>query len=183
MAYLRFREDKTTQAAARLLRLKKGRIPYLSLIKLLYFADRRALAALGHPISSDLFVSMPHGPVLSRTYDLIVGETDPEPTYWRQHISEPENYEVFLTQDPGNDSLSPAEESVLDLVFREFGHLSKWSLKDRAHELPEYEDPHGSSIPIRLRDILKAQGISEDDATSLLDDLRAADYTAEQLTE
>src|SRR5947199_6070444 len=101
MTHLRFREDKTTQAAARLLKRRGGRMPYLSLIKLLYFADRKALLELGRPISYDLFVSMPHGPVLSRTLDLITGEPDPKnPSYWGKYISEPENYHVRMLLDP-----------------------------------------------------------------------------------
>ena len=125
--HLKYREDKTTQAAARLLRLSNGRMPYMSLIKLLYFADRRALLQPGRPISYDLFVSMPHGPVLSRTYDLITDEPDPDnPSYWRQYISEPERYEVCLLGDVPDDQLSPAEEAILDSVFNEVGQLNQW---------------------------------------------------------
>ena len=79
-------------------------MPYMSLIKLLYLADRRALFNHGRPISYDFFVSMPHGPVLSRTYGLIIEEPDPDqPSYWRTYISEPDNYKVELTQDYHSD--------------------------------------------------------------------------------
>src|SRR5438876_12443906 len=117
MPHLKFREDRTTQAAARLLKRRGGRMPYLSLIKLLYLADRKALLELGRPISYDLFVSMPHGPVLSRTLDLITGEPDPkDPSYWRKYISGPENYHVRLLSEAPNDRLSTAEETILDRV-------------------------------------------------------------------
>lgn len=174
MQPLRFREDKTTQAAARLLRAKGGRMPYISLLKLLYFADRRALAELGRPISHDLFVSMPHGPVLSRTLDLITAEPDRgAESYWRKYISEPENYEVRLLHDAPNDQLSPAEETILDAVFQELGHLPKWQLVERSHQLPEWRDPHGSSVPIDLRAILMEQGVTREEAEAIVNDLVA----------
>ena len=44
---------------------------YIKLIKLMYLVDRAALNERGWPISTDVYVSMAHGPVLSRTYDLI----------------------------------------------------------------------------------------------------------------
>ena len=71
---------------------------------------------------------MDHGPVLSQTYNLIVAEQSPDqPTsYWRQFISEPEQYEVRLLADtPPVGELSPAQLGVLDVVFREFGAMSR----------------------------------------------------------
>ena len=178
--FLKYREDKTTQAAGRILRLSGGRMPYMSLIKLLYFADRRALINHGRPISYDFFVSMPHGPVLSRTYGLIIEEPDPDqPSYWRTYISEPDNYKVELTQDVPNDQLSPAEEEILDQVSQEFGHLNQWQLRDFAHTLPEWRDPHGSSVPIDLGDILTNQGLSAEEAEAIVEELAAAQAAAE----
>lgn len=182
---LRFREDKTTQAAARLLKSGGGEMPYISLIKLLYFADRKALVELGRPISYDLFVSMPKGPVLSRTFDLIASEPDPSddrPSYWRQYISEPRNYTVALLSEPPNGQLSPAEEEVLDQVFQEFGHFDRWTLVRLSHELPEWSDPHGSSVPIAIRSILVHQGVSSEDAGAIIRDLEA-ETAAESLLE
>jgi len=169
---LQFREERTTQAAARLLRLHGAEMPYLKLIKLLYLADRQSLLELGRPISYDLFVSMPHGPVLSRTYDLILGEPE-EDSYWRRFISAPEDYQVRLLGDVPNDQLSPAQEAILDDVFRRFGGMHKWALRDFTHGLPEYHDPKGSSVPIDLREILLAQGVSEEDARAILDEIGA----------
>jgi uncharacterized phage-associated protein len=183
MPHLRFREDKTTQAAARLLKRGGGRMPYLSLVKLLYFADRKALAQLGRPISYDLFVSMPHGPVLSRTLDLITSEPDPDkPSYWREHISAPEAYDVKLVKEPVGDRLSPAEEAILDEVYRKLGNLDRWRLRDLSHQLPEWIDPQGSSVPIDIRDILVHQGITEEGAKAIIQDLVAED-SAESLAD
>lgn len=178
--FLKYREDKTTQAAGRLLRLSGGPMSYMSLIKLLYFADRKALLQHGRPISYDLFVSMPHGPVLSRTYGLIMEEPDPDqPSYWRAYISEPKDHAVELTKEVPNDQLSPAEEAILDDVFQEVGHLNQWKLRDLSHRLPEWRDPHGSSVPIDIREILIHQGVSAEDADAILEELAAAEAAAE----
>ena len=177
---LRFREDRTTQAAARLLRLHGAAMPYLKLIKLLYLADRKALVELGRPISCDLFVSMPHGPVLSRTYDLILGEPEAN-SYWRRYISPPENYALRLVGDAPNDQLSPAEERILDSIFREFGSMDKWALRNYTHTLPEYHDPNGSSVPIAMMEMLTGQGVSESDAKAILEELGAESFAARLL--
>ena len=129
---------------------------YLKLIKLLYLLDREALLRWGRPITTDTYVSMDNGPVVSRIYDLIREEPDPgTDSVWRRHIAEPHNYEVALLQDPGNLELSRAEENLIDEIFGQFGHMSRWELRDYSHALPEWSDPNGGTIPISIRDILR----------------------------
>lgn len=147
---------------------------YLKLLKLLYLADRAAFVELGRPITFDRYVSMPHGPVLSRTCDLVTGEPDPLlPSYWHRHISAPRNYEVELIGQAPNDQLSPAEENILDRVFNQWGHAGRWELVKYTHGLPEYRDPQGSAIPIQYEEILFAQGLNEDDVKAIAADLAA----------
>lgn len=180
---LRFREDRTTQAAARLLRHAGGQLPHISLIKLLYLADRRALLSLGRPISYDRYASLDHGPVLSRTFDLISSEPRPGiESYWRDHISPPENYEVRLIKNAPGDQLSPAEEAILDEVFQEFGNWDRWKLVEYMHTLPEWRDPHGSSVPLFLKDILIHEGMDDAEVKAREEDL-AAEALASQLFE
>jgi uncharacterized phage-associated protein len=79
---LRFNEAKATQAAARLLRNRGGTMSYMKLIKLLYLADREALASWGRPITTGNYVSMDKGPVLSHVLDRInEGPSPDEPSY------------------------------------------------------------------------------------------------------
>lgn len=68
---LRFNERRATEAAAKFLKLRGGRMSYLKLIKLLYLLDREALLRWGRPVTTDRYVSMDNGPVVSRIYDLI----------------------------------------------------------------------------------------------------------------
>jgi uncharacterized phage-associated protein len=157
---------------------------YMKLLKLLYLADRKALLSFGRPITYDRYVSMDHGPVLSQTYNLIVAEESPTeaPSYWRSLISVPESFEVSLrVPTPPNDQLSPAEERVLDDVFDEFGAMGRWQLVAFVHTLPEWKDPHGSSIPISVRDVLSGGGIDESDVEEIESGLLAREALADLL--
>jgi len=135
---------------------------YLKLIKLMYLADREALLRWGRPISTDRYVSMDKGPVLSRVLDLATDGDDPSrPSIWAEQIGEPVRYEVDLKADPGNDELSEAEVALLGEIFNLHGRKSRWDLVELTHQLPEWVDPDGGAIPISYRDILKAGGKSD----------------------
>src|ERR1700730_3643333 len=105
-----FNEAKATQAAARLLMLRGGRMKYLKLIKLLYIADREALLRWGKPITTDRYVSMKEGPVVSNIYNLIGSEPMPdEQSIWHNHIKKVADWDVELVGQPPNDEMSRAE--------------------------------------------------------------------------
>jgi uncharacterized phage-associated protein len=156
----RFNEAKATQVAALLLKLRgTGQMSYLKLIKLMYLVDREALARWGRPVSTDRHVSMDKGPVLSRVYNLITEEQRAGGA-WSEHISAAPNYTVKSLTDPGTDELSRAEEDLISEVFAQHGHKDRWTLVKDIHEFPEWQDPQGSMIPIRISEILEALGKS-----------------------
>lgn len=130
---------------------------YIKLIKLLYLADREALLRWGRPITTDRHVSMPKGPVVSQIYNLIAEEPQPGvASFWQSHIETIAPWSVRITSDPSNGELSRAEESLLDDIFRLHGGKDRWQLVRETHDLPEWVDPCGSSLPIEYRDILQA---------------------------
>lgn len=177
--FLRYREDRATQAAARFIHRESGTINHMKLIKLLYIAERRALLRWGRPITFDWYVSMPHGPVLSFTLDkLNEPEAPGDTSYWHRYITERRNHEVSLKDRARvpNDQLSPAEEQLLDEVYAEFGAMSQWELRDFSHTLPEWQDPNGSSRPIHIEDILRSEGFSEDDVREVMESLKAEKF-------
>jgi uncharacterized phage-associated protein len=143
----------------------------LKLVKLVYFADRAALLRWGRPITFDWYVSMPHGPVASFLLDRINFADDD--SYFRRHITERRGNEVELRGEAPRDQLSPAEERLLDEIYGELGGLSTWDLRDRSHLLPEWQDPQGSSAPIQIRDILRAEGFGEEQIREIEDALDA----------
>lgn len=161
---LKYREEQTTQAAARLLHLNGGRMNYMKLIKLLYLADRQSLVRWGRPITFDYYVSMDYGPVLSHTYREIREPSDPNnPSYWNQHIKRPQQFVVeLITPLPPTGQLSEAEDRLLDEMFEKYRTTDPWDLCELTHELPEWNDPKGSSRPIDFRDILRHAGLSNE---------------------
>jgi uncharacterized phage-associated protein len=154
---MRFNEVKATQAAVRLLKKRGGRMSYMKLIKLLYLADREALGRWGRPITTDKYVSMNNGPVLSQVLDRITEEAAPnDPSFWAEHIKHSGDYCVSLENDPGDGKLSEAEDNLLDEIFEKFGSMTRWQIVDYVHTLPEWKNPNGGALPLEYRDILKA---------------------------
>jgi len=172
----KFSQEKATAAAAFFLKLRGGRMSYLKLIKLLYLADRLALGRWGFNITTDHYVSMNQGPVISNIYDLIT-EDEEQKSFWSRYISPPlGEWEVQLKSDEVPESqLSRAEERLLHEIFGTFGTWNRWKLRDFTHNLPEWQNPNGSSIPIQIEDILKAQGVSDGDISVVIKDLNAAE--------
>jgi len=177
---LPFDETKATQVASRILKMRGGRMHYLKLIKLLYIIDREALQRWGFPVTTDRHVSMDHGPVVSRIYKLIVEEEIAKPQ-WGAHISPPvgDGYEVELMREASTDRLSAAEEKLIDEVYEKYGYMNRWKLRDLCHGFPEWNDPQGTSIPISIREILKAGGHDDEEIRATVRELRAM-ATAEE---
>lgn len=176
---IRYREDKTTQAAALLIKFEGGQVNHMKLMKLLYLVDREALIQWGRPITFDWYYSLPHGPVLSFTLDRINSQPNPNhPTYWNSYISERQGdgNQIKLLKEVPNDQLSPAEEELLDRVYTQFGGMNQWDLEEYTHKLPEWRDPLGSSLPIDIGDILRFGGYSEDEIKEVKDALEAESF-------
>ena len=180
---LRFNEAKAAQAAARLLRLHGGKMNYMKLIKLLYLTDRESLKRWGRPVTTDCYVSMDKGPVLSAVLDLINNSCRPGvASPWYALISEPSAHSVSLLANasPPDEELSRAEEDLIDEIYATHGCKSQWALVDLVHELPEWKDPGGSAIPIAYADILRAVGKDDEEIDQINGELRAL-KKAEQL--
>lgn len=171
---LPFDEEKTVQAAALFLSLRGRKMSYLKLIKLLYIADREALLRWGFPITADRYISMKNGPVLSEVYNLIVEDAPKEDApkkMWEEYISPPRDYEVELLREPDTNRLSRAEERLIREVFANFGSWSRWELVNHVHKFPEWRDPGTSSLPISIREILRAGGEDEHEIEATLREL------------
>lgn len=173
-------ERKTAQMAAFFLTLsQENSMAHLKLMKLLYLAEREAIRSFGSPMSGDRFVSMPHGPVLSMTLNLMDGDVESGPDGWEAWISDKENHEVSLRKKcpPAElDELSKAELAVLESVWKQFGKMGKWEIRDWTHHnCAEWQDPKGSSLPISFIRLACAVGFDEETAQEL-----AANFEEEQ---
>jgi uncharacterized phage-associated protein len=184
-----FSQDRVTQMAAYLLTKNGGRMAYIKLMKLLYLAERQAMKKWGESISGDHFVSMPHGPVLSQTYDLIKGHSNGAGCgLWQQWIKDERNYEVALSNTielDDLDELSPTELNILDATYNQYGHMSRFEIVDYTHDnCPEWQDPKGSSYPIKPQSIYRAMGMSENQVQKMVErhyEQQQLDHVKQQL--
>lgn len=168
-----FNEAKSAQMAAYFLGKDAGSMPYIKLMKLLYLADREAMRVTGDSMSGDHFVSMPHGPVLSRTYELINHSASSDA--WDALIASAPGWSVKLRKPVGRgelDELSDQDIEILKGIQHQFGGMSKWEIRDWTHQnCAEWQDPNGSSFPIPPEAIFRAVGCNAKEATK-----RAANY-------
>lgn len=176
MPFPYFNESKAAQAAAYLLYRGGGRLPVIKLVKLLYLAERLSLQRYGEPLTGDRLVSMPHGPVLSHTYNLIQGAYECGPGGWDAWVADRSGHDVELAdssliRSPEQDltALSDSDLEVLGETWAQYGHWEKFKLRDYTHSdaCPEWRDPNGSSAPITYFELLRATGYSVDDASAL----------------
>lgn len=167
-----FNEKKVAQMAAYLLHKRGGAMAFLKLMKLLYLSDRKSMEMYGEPISGDYYCSMNKGPALSNTYSIISFGGDNEDG-WAKWISAPRNYDVSLKRKLDDifelEDLSKADIKAMDEVYAEYGHWNRFDLCEQTHRIyPEWQDPHGSSIPIKMKDIFMAIGYSDSDAEEMV---------------
>lgn len=170
-----FDERKVAQTAAYFLHKRGGKMSHLKLMKLLYLADRESMRIYGEPISEDRFVSMDHGPVLSSTFNLMSGSVQSVPDGWEAWIADIQDHEVELRREVDPDGLvflSEADLEILDNVWKDFGHMTRWQIRDYTHDhCPEWEDPNHSSRPLKPVRVFRALGRSPEEAKQLAADL------------
>jgi len=170
---LLFSERTVAQMAAFFLDKNGGPMSVLKLMKLLYLAERESLSQDGSPICGDRLVAMPHGPVLSMTYDLASGSTKGE--NWSEWVSDRKDHEVSLKKAINPESLDEMSRSsmgILEKTWEKFGEYDQWEIRNYTHEhCKEWEDPDGSSRPISYKKLFRSLGWSEKDARNASDDL------------
>jgi uncharacterized phage-associated protein len=178
----RFHPEKAVEAAAILLKLHGKPMKYLGLLKMLYIADRLALQRMEQPITGDHYVSMDYGPVLSGVYDLIKGQpVDEALPIWSTFISPQNVNHVSLLKDPGDEELCEEEVEILKQVYQIFGHLNPFDVAEWTHDLPEWQNPHGSAIPIAVEDILRCLEKTDEDINEIQQEALREAYLDEAL--
>jgi len=157
-----FNEKKAAQAAAYFLFRAGGPLSVVKLMKLLYLAERRSFEKYGAPMIGDKLVSMEHGPVLSRVYNHMNGERPSVEKGWEYWISDRAGHELALrrqVRSPEKEllELSDADQEVLEEIWKKFGRMNQWRLRDYTHEhCPEWTDPEGSMVPMDPEKFLAA---------------------------
>ncbi len=169
---------KTVQSICLLLKaISKDRLEYISILKLLYIADRESLAERGAPITGDVPVAMRNGPVLSAVYSLINMERERDLPHWLEFLHR-EDYDLQMKKDPGSGLLSRYEEKKLTDVAQRYSTFSWRDLVRHTHEFEEWQinNPEEDGVNVRsisIDDILRAVGRA-DQAKSIKEDMAAS---------
>ncbi|ESW73310.1 Panacea domain-containing protein [Mesorhizobium sp. C277A] len=146
-----------------------GSINVLKLSKLVYLAEREFMARYDEPMFYDTLVSMPDGPVASITLNLINGNVENE--CWSQFVAKREGFDIKVVPGVTQEALknlSRADVKVLEALWDKFGKFDKYALRDWTHKkenVPEWQDPNGSSRPIHHEDVFRY--LKKDDSLSL----------------
>jgi len=137
--YPKFNEQKATEASVLLLKLNGGSMDKMKLIKLLYFADRKAFEKWERPITNDIYYSMTEGQVLSGVLDLINNII--KCSIWQKHIERVNKITIRLCDNEPliPQKLSRAEVKLLENIYINYGHLSGTALGKLTKAFKEYK--------------------------------------------
>ena len=99
------------------LAIRTPRPSFMSVAKLMYFADKTYLERYGRTISSDRYVARQHGPLPSNTYQLL-RESD---TYSAHGFKVVDDYFIEAIDHPDLGQLAGQEVQCLDEIIARFG--------------------------------------------------------------
>ncbi|MDE2979916.1 MAG: hypothetical protein OXU74_01865 [Gemmatimonadota bacterium] len=70
--------------------------------------------------------------------------------------------------------MSEAEVGLVEEVIAKHGRMTAKQLRDHTHTFPEWSDPSPEKTKdISIRDILEKNGVPENDAAGIVDDINA----------
>ena len=143
MSMSTYREEKALQALY-YLQSKTHITDKMSLVKLLFFADRFHVRNFCIPMLCDSYTAMRQGPVCSKTYDLIKkGQYfDYLPEQKQKFVAKNltcENETVVTVCDTGDDYLSPSDKMALDFSIEHFSAYDRKDLSKISHVYPEWK--------------------------------------------
>ncbi len=183
--YERLKLKKIIQTTAYLLSLNNCKMNYTKLLKLLYISDREALKNWDESITGDNYAVMKNGPILSKTYDLIMDKgQDFEQCEWNINFNV-SNYYIFLKQKITYNELSQDEMNLLKEIRNKFKKYSYSKMITYVHDknlFPETKDTGDSSIPITVEEILKAIGRSDNEIEKITSENKTYQKENEFLT-
>lgn len=163
-----------------------GTLDKLKLMKLLYLSEREYLLKYHDTLTGERLVSMPFGPVLSDSLNLINGINDTKDGgYLGQYFTlSPDRREVSLRTDIDTAksfqaTLSEASAAILADMWARFGQMGSAELVQYTHQnCHEWQDPQGSSVPIKY-EALFAKDYSEQEASAIADAIREQEQLSE----
>ena len=171
-----FNERKVAHMAVFFLARAGGQVSHLKLMKLLYLAERESIKQYCIPMCGDDLVAMAHGPVLSKTLDLMDGDVKSQNDGWDKWVSTKANHQLYWVNKielDQLDELSKADIGILGSTWEKFGSMGQWEIRDYTHvHCPEWKDPKGSSRLISYENLLEALGRSPKEARLIAKKIR-----------
>jgi len=142
-----------------------GVLDYLTIFKMLYFAQKLHIAKYGRGIVNDSFHAMENGPVLTDFYNIFKSCRDAGQDKYSQIFSVSDCL-VSSKETPDMDELSESEVICIRQSIEENAKLSTRNLIDKSHD-SAWSDAYsnrGSKRSIRMDrlKIAQASGISDD---------------------
>lgn len=166
MRQIMYSSDKILQEIIYLLSLNNKRMNLLKLMKELYLIDRTSIDERDTSVSGDVFYSMPHGPILSQTLNMLNDLVNNKWGDYLDAVSAKYYPDIQIKQEIDFDRLSYKDKSYIKAISEKFKNFTPKELENFTHTLPEWVDPKGSSIKIRYRDVMLALGKSEEEISA-----------------
>jgi uncharacterized phage-associated protein len=153
-ADLGFNFRKTVQALHYLAKNIGGRVNFMKLLKLIYFADRYHLRKYATLITQDDYKAMKLGPVGSTTKNILKRDdvffqysTEEDAEYHDKYLKnvgelEIEAQKISLAQankEDEYDELSKSDKEALDFAIEYFGDFDRFDLAEITHDYPEWK--------------------------------------------
>lgn len=114
----------------------------LTLLKLVFFADRYHLRKYARTITDDTYFALLYGPVASNTKDVLDDlQTDSAGELYAQRFIEQIDAKTYRAKDIQEelDYLSETDIEALDFAITNFGKMGSFQLVNLTHEYPEWK--------------------------------------------
>lgn len=172
-----YNELKAAQIASILLGLEGGTMNLLKLIKIMYALEKESLKRRGSLVTYDHFYSLPHGQVVSQTYDRAEYRDRPAHTIWSKYFKTTvRGREKFVhrVEDAGLSQLSRAEIELAKDIYDQNKNKTPAKLMEEHHTpsiTPEWKDPGSGRIETKYASLLRILGKTDEQITEFENDL------------
>ena len=151
-----------------------GMADKLTIIELLYLADKCHLARLGRTITEDEYYAMNRGPVGSLAKDILTNYddnitfSDNESEYIKNLINPVDKYYYEYKNGIAKDVLSESDYDALNIVLNKYANFSSDDLVKITHNYPEWKQ-HESKL-YNSKSETKRVRIKNEELLSLLEE-------------
>lgn len=113
----------------------------LSLLKLVFFADRYHMRKYARSITDDTYYAMQYGPVASNVKNILDFDfiSEDEKNYIEQYLQKDGKYYSANKDFKILEMLSDTDKEALDFAIENFAHNKTFDLVDMTHSYPEWK--------------------------------------------